>query len=157
MPMNFERSLLTESVVSILRGVNDEITYQALARRANVSIEQVKSVRNSAQRILAKEKIEFGVITGIGLKRLNEIGKAHALPARQKRLGRAAGRLEKAAARINTEQVPPAEARMVTTARTVANLIKRAAFSKPDEPEPNPVEPPSTDTSKIVQLGKKAR
>jgi hypothetical protein len=154
--MNFERSLLTESVVSILRGVNDEITYQGLAKRAETTVERTKAVLASARRILANEKIEFGVIVGEGLKRLVEIDKAHALPAVQKRLGRAAGRLEKKAARINLDKLPPAEARMVTTARTVASVIKRHAFAKPDEPEANPVEPPSTDTSKIVKLGRKA-
>jgi hypothetical protein len=152
MPMNFQRSLLTETVISVLRGVNDEISYEAGAARAQTAVHLFKSVLPSARRILAAEKIEFGVVIGQGLKRLAEVDKAHKTEANKKKIARSAGRAEKHAARIDLDKLPLAEQRMVTTNRTIFRMTRRNALAKPDEPAKNAVEPPSTNTDKLVQL-----
>lgn len=144
MPLNFERSFLTETAVFILRGVNDEITYQGLAHRAGVTIERIKTVIPSARRILQNEKIIFGVITGVGLKRLGEADKARKTEVVKQKIARAAGRGEKEAAMIDMEKLPSSDQLMVTTNRTIFHAIRRHALVKAD--------PPSTDTSKIIRL-----
>jgi hypothetical protein len=154
MPMNFERSLLTETVVLILRGVNDEISYQQLAKLAGTSVDRVKTAVPSAKRILANEKIEFGVIHGQGLKRMGEVDKAHKTEANKKRIGRAAGRAEKHAARIKLDALPPAEQLMVTTNRTVFGFMRRQARVKPEEPQTKAAAAPSTDTGALIKLVK---
>lgn len=154
MPMNFERSLITEALVSILRGVNDEISYEAMAKRAHTTIEEVRSVSQRARRILLNEKIEFAPIHGKGLKRMNEGAKAYKTEANKKKLGRAANRAEKHAARIDLSQLPPAEQLMVTSNRTVFGLMKRQSRLKPDAKQPTSP-PPSTDTTNLVNLAKK--
>src|SRR5262245_28711617 len=74
MPMMLERSPDTEAVITVLAGVNDEISYGELARRAKLSVKRTKEVLASARRHLWKRHVLFGVIRGVGLKRLDAKG-----------------------------------------------------------------------------------
>jgi hypothetical protein len=152
MPMNFERSLLTETIISFLRGVNDEITYVAIAQHAGVTVKRMKSSLPSARRALERENIEFAPIHGLALRRMNEIAKAHKSEAYKQRISRAAYRAEKHAAAIDLERLPPSDQVMVTINRTTFSAIRRQAQAKVEAVEVPKVEAPSTDTSNLVNL-----
>ena len=155
MPMTFERSKDTEAVVTILHGVNDEISYSSLARQADLSVKRVKAVLASARRILLSGNVMFGVLRGQGLRRLDALGKKACAPARKKKLARGAARALKESYSITPVEFETLANIMqleVTTDRLIFNIIRSQAMTKtivPKEPFAPPVVP---DIASIVRM-----
>lgn len=149
MGLIFERSLATEATVVVLRGVNDEITYDEGARRAELPRSTFIAVLPSAQRILERENIVFGRIKGIGLRRLSESERAKKTEADKKKLMRASSRAGKHAAQIDMTKLAPREQLMVTTNRTIFSLLHRVT-NTPDNPVH--ITPVQADLNKLIEL-----
>jgi len=159
MAINTDRSPDTQAVVDVLRGVNGEILYKDLARRASLSLARTKSVLTNARRILQGDNILFGTMTGIGLKRLTDEDKVR-LPRNDfKKLKRAARRARKKSETIdNFDQLSLVNQTQVTTDRYLFSLIEGQAESqlKPAAPSTKPVvEAPEMPTAEnLIRLKK---
>jgi hypothetical protein len=136
--LNFERSPDTEAVIIALRGVNEEATYQGLAKQANMSLLRLKSVLRSARQILRREKILFGTITGVGVKRLADTDKVRKSEDNKKRMANAAKRGIKELDTIeHFELLIPIDQLTVTTNRTIFHLTRQQLKAMPKaEPVP---------------------
>jgi hypothetical protein len=152
MTMTFERSVITDKLVQILRGTNDEVSYKSLANQVDVPIGLVKSTLASARRILTKEKILFGAIRGIGLKRLADIDKSAQSDYDKKRLRRASSRYNKKLDTIEDfNRLPNIEQLRVTTNRTIFSLIHAQTHTSTSPPR-SPTTPPDPQSDKLIDL-----
>lgn len=156
MEMNFERSPQTDAIVSILRQVNDDISYVDLALRSNLPVSRTKELLGSARRILRRQKIMFGTILGEGLKRLGDTDKVRKSEDNKKRMARAAGRAIRELDTIEAfERLSNSDQLIVTTNRTILNLTRGQLMTKPTMPTTAPqAETPST--TNLLRLGRKA-
>lgn len=155
MRANFERSALTETIVSILRGVNSEISYQTLANGTRVSIEQIKKSLPSAQRILAGEGILFGRVTGFGLRRLTDQDTARKSEQRKRRMfNQGKYGLKELGTIKEFERLSSADQLLVTTNRTVFSLTLKE-LSRPMQAPPEPkADPPLPSAENLINLHK---
>jgi hypothetical protein len=134
MPMSFERSPDTESVINVLRGCNSDITYFDLSKRAGLGVGRMKQVLASARKALSREGILFGVIYNVGLKRLTDHDIVKKPEAFKKRVFRGAGRELKDLGKINDfGALSKTEQHSVTLNRTILGAIRQSAFVKPDK------------------------
>lgn len=137
MALTFERSPDTDAVISVLRGINSEISYADAAKRAGLGVPRLKSVLPSARRALASEGILFGTITGEGLRRLSDQDKVKKPEAFKKRVMRGAGRELKHLGTISDfAALGKTEQHSVTTNRLLLNTIRQSAAVKPDKIAP---------------------
>jgi hypothetical protein len=133
MAMIFERSPDTDAMIKVLRGCNDQISYQDMARQAGLSLHRAKSVLPSARRALRSDGgVLFGVIRGEGLKRLTDLEKVKKPEAFKKKVFRGAGREIKDLSTINFECLSKTDQHSVTTNRTVLNVLRQQAKVKPE-------------------------
>jgi hypothetical protein len=140
--LNFERSPDTEAVIIALRGVNEEATYEGLAKQANLRLPRLKEVLPSARQILRREKILFGTITGVGVKRLADTDKVRKSEHNKKRMANAAKRGIKELDTIeHFELLIPIDQLTVTTNRTIFHLTRQQLKAMPK------AEPPTTTTT----------
>lgn len=124
--LNFQRSSDTEAIATALRGVNSEISYLALANQAALTVDRLKSLLPSARRSLQRERILFGVITGVGLRRLGEMEKVELSTAAIRKTSRAAKRGVKILDTItNFEQLPPTQQVTASINRTCLHATIR--------------------------------
>lgn len=148
--LSFERSAITQALIVALRGVNGEISYEALAQQIGTDVATMKASLGSARRILIEEQIFFGVIQGIGLQRLFDINLSVKTRSDIKKIGRATTRGKKVIAAIKEfESLPLVNQRMVTTARLLYENIEGGLKAKP---EVEPVVVSRGGPSKIYNL-----
>lgn len=152
MPLTFERSVDTDALVTVLRGVNDEISYRDLARQAGLSLPRTKQVLRSARRALRAESgILFGCIVGQGLKRLTDSDIVKKPETFKKRVFRGAGRELKDQSLIaNFGGLQKAEQHASTTNRTILNVIRQQANVKIEPPKEKLAPQPMADVSKLI-------
>lgn len=141
MPMIFERSPDTNTIISLLRGCNDEISYYELARQSGLPIQRVKSVLPSARRALRIESgVLFGVVRGEGLRRLTDADKVRKPEYFMKKVFRGAGRELKDLSTISDFcRLSKNDQQSVTTHRTVLNVMRQQASMKTVEIEPEKI------------------
>lgn len=148
----FKRSQLTETVIGVLRGVNDEISYSELAKRAKVSVPDVKKVISSAKKVLMDEKILFESIVGYGLERLTDSGKILRSEKNKKRLKSGSKRSIKELNTIhNYNELSHDDQIKATINRTLFELILREPEPVKEEPQPTQAGP-STNIIHIPKI-----
>jgi len=149
--VRFKRSQLTESVIDLLKGVNDDVSYSELAKRAKVTVPDLKKVLPSARRILLDENILFEPITGYGLQRLTDEGKVGKSEKNKRRLRSGSKRSLKELSTITEyDKLSPADQIKTTINRTLFEIILR-------EPEPVKEELTPTDvklSNNIISIPK---
>lgn len=152
MPMTFERSADTDAVIIALRGCNNEISYTDLARQAGLTVARTKAVLPSVRRALFSESgVLFGVIWGIGLRRLTDADKVKKPEAFKRRVVRGAGREIKHLGSIDYPNLQKSDQHSVTTNRTVLNVLRAQAKVKPELPKPSPIAPqPMANSEKLI-------
>lgn len=156
MPMNFERSPLTDSLVHILRAVNGEVSYETLAKQAKIDKARMKAVLPSARRILKGEKILFGCITNFGLRRLVDGDKVRKSEDNKKRMARAAGRAIRELGTIEAfDRLSNIDQLVVTTNRSIFNLARSQLMTRPEMRDPPPAMPQAPAVENLVRIGKK--
>ncbi len=156
MPLSLERSPDTDSVIVALRGCNNEISYQDLAKQAGLSVIRAKQVLASARRAIRSESgVLFGCIIGFGLRRLTDQDKVKKPESFKKRVFRGAGREIKDLNTISDfGQLAKVDQHSVTTNRTVLNVLRQQALVKP-EPRKEPITPqPMANIAQLIK-GKK--
>src|SRR5262245_54309878 len=147
MAMTFERSPDTDATVDVLQAVNGEIAYADLARRAGLSLKRLMQVLPSARRIHRNTGILFGVIRGVGLKRMSDSDKVRKPEAFKQRVFRGAGRELKDLGHINYEPLSQTEQHSVTINKTVLNAMRQQAAVKPEAPKVKTAAQPMPDVS----------
>lgn len=159
MTLTFERSPDTAAAIEVLRGVNDMITYADGARRSGLSVKRFKEVLASARRSLDRDMVGFGVVRGVGLKRLGPADKAHLTLDVTKRAARGLGRGLKrtAMADVDFNSMAQTDQHLHTTNRTVMAMTQRALRSNVEPPKPQVVTAPQPmpDVANLVSLAKK--
>lgn len=152
---SFERHPDTQAVVDCLRGVNGEISYSEIAKTVKLTTGRLKSVLPSARRVLSKEKIMFGTIIGVGLRRLSDQDKVKKSETNKKRIGRSASRAFHELETVeHMELLPPREQVMATTNRTLFWVTRQQCNAKPPK-EAEKVTPAALpDVQKIISLKK---
>lgn len=150
--MMFKRSQLTDQVIDLLRGVNEEISYSELAKRLKVPVPDAKKVLPTARKVLMNEQIMFEAIVGYGLQRLDDSGKVIKSEKNKKRLRSTSKRSLKELETIHDyNKLTHDEQIKATINRTLFEVILR-------EPEPPKddlgiVKPdPATNVVKIPKL-----
>ena len=151
MPLTFERSPDTDAVISVLRGVNEEISYADAAKRAGLAVPRMKSVLLSARRALRSEGILFGTIIGEGLRRMTDADKVKKPEAFKKRVMRGAGRELKDLETIaDFSALPKTSQHSVTLNRTILNAMRQSAAVKPDKIAPQHAPARIPDTAALI-------
>lgn len=124
--MRFKRSQLTDAVIVILRGVNDDISYSELAKRTKTTVPDVKRVLTSARRVLLNDKILFEPIIGFGLQRLTDSGKVLRSEKNKRRLKSGSRRsLKELETIFDYNQLTHDEQITVTLNRTLFELVQK--------------------------------
>lgn len=154
MALIFERSPDTNAVAVVLRGCNDEITYQQLAKQSGLDLLRMKSVLHSARKIVRNEHgILFGTIIGEGLRRLTDVDKVKKPESFKKRVFRAAGRELKDQETIaDFEALSKADQHRVSTNRIVLSALRQQAAVRPEPPPQKPRSP--TPTPNVAALAR---
>jgi hypothetical protein len=155
--MSFERSADTDSVIIALRGCNNEVSYRDLANQAGLTLQRTKQVLASARRVLrADNGVLFGVIRGVGLRRLTDVDKVKKPEAFKKRVFRGAGREIKDLGTISDfGGLSKADQHSVSTNRTVLNVLRHQSNVKPEPPKATTAKQPMPDIAKLISMNKK--
>lgn len=152
MPMTWERSVDTESVVVALRGVNDEISWRSVASQTGLTLARVKAVMPSARRALRSEGVLFGVVRGEGLRRLTDSDIVKKPEAFKKKVFRGAGRELKDQSLIsNFGALPKVEQHTSTINRTVLNVLRQQAGVKVQPPAEKMTPVPLPNVTQLVK------
>ena len=156
MVMSFERSPDTGAVMTVLTGVNDEITYQDLARRSGLGLRRVKEVLASARRGLLSKDILFGTIRRVGLKRMAPTDTVKASEAGKKKAGRLFKReIRKLDTVKDTQGLSNVEQIQLSTNRTAFHYAQQAMLAKPPAPpRPTVNAPEMPQAANLVRLKK---
>jgi hypothetical protein len=156
MALVFERSPDTDAAISVLRGINDEISYADAAKRAGLGTPRFKCVLASARRALRSEGILFGVIRGEGLRRLTDQDKVKKPEAFKKRVMRGAGRELKDLSTIaDFGALGKTDQHSVTLNRTILNAMRQSASVKPDKITPTASPQPMANVAVLASMKKK--
>ena len=68
----FEKSAATQSIFTILKGVNGEVSYEVIVAATGLPLDKLRGALTSARRALEREKIVFATVRGVGLRRLGD-------------------------------------------------------------------------------------
>lgn len=156
MALTFERSPDTDAVINVLRGINDEISYGDMARRAGLGTDRAKAVLRSARQALRADGILFGTIIGEGLRRLSDLDKVKKPEAFKKRVMRGAGRELKDLSTIaDFPALSKTDQHSVTLNRTILGALRQSAAVKPEKITPSASPQPMPNVSVLAQMKKK--
>lgn len=152
MRLMLDRSPDTEAVVAVLRGCNNEISYEDMARQVRLPVARVKAVLASARRIIRTENgVLFGCLRGYGLRLLSDADKVKKPESFKKRVVRGAGReIQDLNTIANFGGLIKSDQHAVTTNRTVLNVIRQQAMVKPEPPKPTIARQPMPDVNKLI-------
>lgn len=152
-PMILERHPDTEAVMTVLRGVNDEIAYEEIARQSLLSVSRVKSVLRSARLSLRREnQILFGTVKGWGLKLLSDAEKVRTSDGRKKRIANSATQGIKDLESIQQfDRLMKADQHSVVTDRTVFNVIRQQSKVRAVDPPRRTSSAPLPDSGSLVR------
>jgi hypothetical protein len=153
--MIFERSPDTDAVISVLRGCNNEIDYRDIARQSGLAVGRAKQVLASARRALRSERILFGSIRGVGLRRLTDGDIVKKPEAFKKRTFRAAGREIKDQGLIaNFGALLKSQQHISTTNLTLLNVIRQQANVKVEAPKEKTAPAPAANVAQLINSRK---
>lgn len=128
----FQLSERTEAIVKVLRGVNQDISYGAIASAVGFPVTGATAALSSARRILeSRENIVFETVRGQGLIRLNDSGKVASTERHARTIGRTAKRGSKRLTTVeNFAALKPNEQLAATLRATQFEFTQQAVSTK---------------------------
>ncbi len=140
----FERTATTLACVSLLRGVNGEITYTTICGQLKLPLETIRGSLSSARRALEKEHIAFGVIRGVGLYRLNDSETARSSSKFVRQINRTAGRGKRRLGAIaDFDKLSNADQLEATLNRTLFETVRKHTRMGATAPKAEPAAVPN--------------
>lgn len=146
----FEQSEKTLACVKALRGVNHEISYNALSQVVGFPVVGSTPALQSARKHLEKfESIVFECVYREGLRRLSDIDKGRSTARHARQIKRTARRGRKRHATIEKfEELPPAIQIEVTLRDTQFQFVESAMVA------PKTTQPANNDLSDVLKAFK---
>src|SRR5262249_13947925 len=130
-PGTFQRNSDSDALRRVLRSVNNEISYEQMAKLSALSLEQAKKLQSQVRRSLVREGIVFETVFSVGLRRMTDSDKVRVPATFKRRVLRSANRTLKVLDTIaHPELLERAEQAQLQIDRTILNAIKQQAKMK---------------------------